>query len=305
MPNGVPMTWMATLYEHPPIVVDRGQRRDVHRRRRERLPRLQPRRHEHVRRLRRRGACARGRGERVAARIAVPAARPRTRVAVARELGAGASGCRRGSSRSRRRRRTPRRSGWPAPSPGATTVADVRRQVPRPRRRAARRARGRRASRPRACGVPRDATRHVRIVPYNDLDAVERELAARRRGVRDGRGGDHQRRRDPCRPTASTPGLRRLAADAGALLVLDETHTLVAGPGGLTARWGLEPDVLVVGKSISGGIPLGAYGMTAPRSPPCSSGAVGRLGRGGRDRRHAVRQRALAGRGPRDARARC
>jgi glutamate-1-semialdehyde aminotransferase len=58
-------------------------------------------------------------------------------------------------------------------------------------------------------------------------------------------------------------GLRRAATEAGALLVVDETHTLVSGPGGLTARWGLEPDLLVVGKSIANGIPLGAYGMTA------------------------------------------
>jgi glutamate-1-semialdehyde 2,1-aminomutase len=57
--------------------------------------------------------------------------------------------------------------------------------------------------------------------------------------------------------------LRQLASDSGALLVLDETHTLVAGPGGLTARWGLRPDMLVLGKSIAGGVPLGAYGMTA------------------------------------------
>jgi len=57
-------------------------------------------------------------------------------------------------------------------------------------------------------------------------------------------------------------GLRRLASEAGTLLVLDETHTLVAGPGGLTARWALEPDVLVLGKSIANGFPLGAYGMT-------------------------------------------
>jgi glutamate-1-semialdehyde 2,1-aminomutase len=58
-------------------------------------------------------------------------------------------------------------------------------------------------------------------------------------------------------------GLRRLTREHDALLVLDETHTLVAGPGGLTARWGLQPDVLVAGKSIAGGVPLGAYGMTA------------------------------------------
>ena len=46
------------------------------------------------------------------------------------------------------------------------------------------------------------------------------------------------------------------------LLVIDETHTLCAGPGGCTAAWGLEPDLLVVGKPIGGGVPLAAYGMT-------------------------------------------
>ena len=46
------------------------------------------------------------------------------------------------------------------------------------------------------------------------------------------------------------------------LLVIDETHTLCAGPGGCTAAWGLEPDLLVVGKPIAGGVPLAAYGMT-------------------------------------------
>jgi glutamate-1-semialdehyde 2,1-aminomutase len=115
---------------------------------------------------------------------------------------------------------------------------------------------------PVGLGIPRDATRHVRVVQYNDLDAVERELARgdvaciiaeaaiTNAGVVLPADGFHT-------------GLRGLASDAGALLVLDETHTLVAGPGGLTARWGLDPDMLVVGKSISGGIPLGSYGMTA------------------------------------------
>jgi glutamate-1-semialdehyde 2,1-aminomutase len=46
------------------------------------------------------------------------------------------------------------------------------------------------------------------------------------------------------------------------LLAYDETHTQVVGPGGLTRRWGLTPDVVTVGKSIAAGIPMGAYGMT-------------------------------------------
>jgi glutamate-1-semialdehyde 2,1-aminomutase len=114
---------------------------------------------------------------------------------------------------------------------------------------------------PEGLGVPPDATRHVRLVQYNDLEAVERELArgdvacvlaeaaVTNTGVIQPADGFHA-------------ALRRLVSDRGALLVIDETHTLVAGPGGLTATWGLEPDMLVMGKSIASGIPLGAYGMT-------------------------------------------
>jgi glutamate-1-semialdehyde 2,1-aminomutase len=116
---------------------------------------------------------------------------------------------------------------------------------------------------PAGRGVTPDATRHVRMVQYNDLEALERELAegdvacvmaeaaVTNAGVIQPAEGFHA-------------GVRSLTSEAGALLILDETHTLAAGPGGLTRRWGLEPDILVVGKSISGGIPLGAYGMREP-----------------------------------------
>ena len=56
--------------------------------------------------------------------------------------------------------------------------------------------------------------------------------------------------------------LRRVTRETGTLLAIDETHTQVFGPGGLTAEWGLEPDLLVAGKSIAGGLPFGAWGMT-------------------------------------------
>jgi glutamate-1-semialdehyde 2,1-aminomutase len=58
-------------------------------------------------------------------------------------------------------------------------------------------------------------------------------------------------------------GVRAACTDAGALLVIDETHTLSAGPGGCTAAWGLEPDAVTLGKSIGGGVPIGAYGVSA------------------------------------------
>ena len=61
----------------------------------------------------------------------------------------------------------------------------------------------------------------------------------------------------------------------GTLLAYDETHTLVSGPGGLVRRWGLQPDMVSVGKSIAGGIPLGAWGMTEPLARDRSKPAAG------------------------------
>jgi glutamate-1-semialdehyde 2,1-aminomutase len=57
--------------------------------------------------------------------------------------------------------------------------------------------------------------------------------------------------------------LRSVTRDTGTLLVVDETHTICAGPGGCTAAWGLEPDLLVIGKTIGGGVPAAAYGLSA------------------------------------------
>jgi len=56
--------------------------------------------------------------------------------------------------------------------------------------------------------------------------------------------------------------VRELCDKYGTLLLIDETHTISAGPGGCTAAWGLRPDILVIGKSIGGGVPSGAYGLT-------------------------------------------
>ena len=57
-------------------------------------------------------------------------------------------------------------------------------------------------------------------------------------------------------------GVRELCTRFGTLLLIDETHTISAGPGGCTAAWGLQPDIFVIGKSIGGGVPTGAYGLT-------------------------------------------
>lgn len=114
---------------------------------------------------------------------------------------------------------------------------------------------------PEAQGLPRWVTGAARLVPFNDMAALEAALAP---------GDVAVVLTEPAMTNAGVihpaPGfhaaLRRLTRDAGTLLALDETHTLVAAHGGLTRELGLEPDLLTVGKSIAGGVPLGAYGMT-------------------------------------------
>jgi glutamate-1-semialdehyde 2,1-aminomutase len=57
--------------------------------------------------------------------------------------------------------------------------------------------------------------------------------------------------------------LREVTRRSGTLLVIDETHTISAGPGGCTAAWDLQPDVVTIGKAIAGGVPSAAYGFSA------------------------------------------
>jgi glutamate-1-semialdehyde 2,1-aminomutase len=107
-----------------------------------------------------------------------------------------------------------------------------------------------------------DPTVTTTVVEFNDLDALEQALA----------GGDVA-----CvlaEPALTNIGivlpeqgyhdaLRALTRAAGTLLVIDETHTFSAGPGGYTRAHGLDPDMLTIGKAIGGGVPVAAYGMTA------------------------------------------
>ena len=56
--------------------------------------------------------------------------------------------------------------------------------------------------------------------------------------------------------------VQELAKKYGTILIIDETHTISVGPGGMTADRGLKPDFLTIGKAIGGGIPTGTFGMT-------------------------------------------
>jgi glutamate-1-semialdehyde 2,1-aminomutase len=111
-------------------------------------------------------------------------------------------------------------------------------------------------------GPPVDPAMTTRVAEFNDLAAVERELAT---------GDVAAVLTEPALTNIGIvlpepsfhEGLRCLTRAAGSLLIIDETHTISAGPGGCTMAWQLAPDIVTVGKAIGGGIPAGAYGLSA------------------------------------------
>lgn len=120
---------------------------------------------------------------------------------------------------------------------------------------------GRAVARAGNVGAPVDLAETTRVVEFNDAEALERELAHEDVAV------------VLMEPALTNIGIvlpedgylaevRRLTREHGTLLIDDETHTFSAGPGGATRAWGLEPDIVTIGKSIAGGIPIGAYGMS-------------------------------------------
>ena len=138
--------------------------------------------------------------------------------------------------------------------------------------------------RPGALGPQVDVALTTRVVPFNDAAALGAALAH----------GDVAA--VLMEPALTNIGIvlpeegyldevRRLTREAGTLLVIDETHTLCAGPGGATRAWGLDPDIVVVGKPIGGGVPAAAYGVSdavADRlTPPMLSHDIDVAGVGG------------------------
>jgi glutamate-1-semialdehyde 2,1-aminomutase len=121
---------------------------------------------------------------------------------------------------------------------------------------------GRPRSREGNVGAPGDVTLTSRVAEFNDLDGLARELA---------HGDVAAVLMEPALTNIGIvlpepgylAGVRALTREHGTYLVNDETHTFSAGPGGATAAWDLEPDVVTIGKAIGGGIPIGAYGLSA------------------------------------------
>jgi glutamate-1-semialdehyde 2,1-aminomutase len=121
---------------------------------------------------------------------------------------------------------------------------------------------GRPRSRPGNVGPAVDPTVTTRVAEFNDLEGVKELLA------------DGQVACVLTEPALTNigivlpeagflAGLREACDATGTLLIADETHTVSAGPGGCTALWDIRPDLVTIGKSIAGGVPIGAYGVSA------------------------------------------
>jgi glutamate-1-semialdehyde 2,1-aminomutase len=111
-------------------------------------------------------------------------------------------------------------------------------------------------------GVPARVVEQTLVVPYNDLEAMERlirdrgseiacvivEPVAANMGVVPPRSGYLE-------------GLRTLTAKAGILLIFDEVITgFRLAPGGAQELYRITPDLTTLGKILGGGLPIGAYG---------------------------------------------
>jgi glutamate-1-semialdehyde 2,1-aminomutase len=111
-------------------------------------------------------------------------------------------------------------------------------------------------------GPPVALEETTRVVEFNDVDSLERELA---------HGDVACVLAEPALTNIGIvlplPGyhdaLREATRRSGTLLIIDETHTICSGPGGYTRAQGLEPDLLTIGKPIGSGIPAAAYGFSA------------------------------------------
>ena len=110
-------------------------------------------------------------------------------------------------------------------------------------------------------GAPVELSETTRVVEFNDLEGMESALAH----------GDVAA--ILMEPAMTNIGIvlpekgylkkvGELAKKYGAIWIIDETHTISAGVGGMTKQMGLKPDMLTIGKSIGGGIPTGTFGMT-------------------------------------------
>jgi glutamate-1-semialdehyde 2,1-aminomutase len=133
---------------------------------------------------------------------------------------------------------------------------------------------------PQTLGLPADYVALTRVVPFNDLDALERTLE-RHRGRVAGMIVE------PCMMNAGfvlpedgyLAGVRDLLHEHGALLAFDEVKTgATIHHGGATRRFGVTPDLLCLAKSVGGGLPCGAIGGTEEAMGWIADGRIDQVG---------------------------
>jgi glutamate-1-semialdehyde 2,1-aminomutase len=121
---------------------------------------------------------------------------------------------------------------------------------------------GRSRSREGNVGFAVDPSTTTRAIEFNDVEQLEQALA------------DESIACILAEPAMTNMGIvlpgpgyhdamRTISRRRGTLLIIDETHTFSMGVGGCTRAWGLDPDIVTIGKTIGGGIPSGALGMSA------------------------------------------
>ena len=110
-------------------------------------------------------------------------------------------------------------------------------------------------------GAPVALDQTTRVVEFNDIAGMEKALA---------HGDVAAILMEPAMTNVGIvlpqagylEAVQELAKKYGTILIIDETHTISVGPGGMSAERGLKPDFLTIGKAIAGGIPTGTFGMT-------------------------------------------
>jgi glutamate-1-semialdehyde 2,1-aminomutase len=136
---------------------------------------------------------------------------------------------------------------------------------------------------PSTPGVPTGAAADTIVVPYNDLDAAAEAFVKHGEGIA----------AVIVEPVAANMGvvppapsyletLRRLCDASGALLIFDEVITgFRVARGGAQQRFGVMPDLTVLGKIVGGGLPLAAFGgradvmdLLAPAGPVYQAGTL-------------------------------
>jgi glutamate-1-semialdehyde 2,1-aminomutase len=118
---------------------------------------------------------------------------------------------------------------------------------------------------PATPGIPTEVTAHTIVCPYNDLDATAAAVAEYGEGLACIVVEPVAGNMGVVPPRAGfLEGLRQLCDASGALLVFDEVITgFRIARGGAQERFGVLPDLTILGKIVGGGLPLAAFGGRA------------------------------------------